>query len=268
MTKTYREIPFTKNRELVSDLMTRARRFHMPVSITAEFDLSELEARLARERARGHSVGLAAYMTAATSKLLERQPRLNHHLFTDLFGRRREVCFGEISCTLVVQRKSSAGEEILLPLVLRRTNELTALQIHALIRDHKQMELESLEQFKNLERVKKLPSVALKLFSFKARSDPEFYLKYFGTYGLSSLMSQNGSPFAMSTIANTAVAFFPGTIKQRPLVVEGRILARTIMNFGFVFDHFIVDGLEMQRACEGMRELVEDPSQVLGSEPA
>jgi pyruvate/2-oxoglutarate dehydrogenase complex dihydrolipoamide acyltransferase (E2) component len=263
----YREIPFTRNRELVSDLMARARRFHMPVSITAEFDLTELEARLARERARGRAMGLAAYMTAATSKLLERQPRLNHHLFTDLLGRRREVCFEEISCTLVVQRKSRAGEEILLPLVLRRTNELDVLQIHALIRDHKQKDLESLEQFKSLERVKKLPGIALKYFSFKARSDPEFYLKYFGTYGLSSLMSQGGSPFTMSTIANTAVAFFPGTIKQRPLVLGGQIVARTIMNFGFVFDHFIVDGLEMQRASEGMRELVEEPSQLLGPEP-
>jgi pyruvate/2-oxoglutarate dehydrogenase complex dihydrolipoamide acyltransferase (E2) component len=262
---SYREIPFTKNREVVSDLMWRARRFHMPVSSTCEFDVTELQARLAREKERGRSLGMAAFMTAATSKLLEQQPRLNHHLFTNVLGQRREVSFDEISCTLVVQRTAKSGEDILLPLVLRNTNKLSVDDIQAQIREHKRGELESLAQFQNLDRVKKMPKLALKLFSFKARSDPDFYLKYFGTYGLSSLMAHDASAFAMSTVANTAAAFFPATIKERPVVIGGKVVARTIMNFGFVFDHYILDGLDMMRAAEGMRALVEEPHHVLGA---
>ena len=248
---SFREVPFTRNRELVSDLMLRARLFHMPVTSMCEFDVTELEARLEREKTRGRSLGMAAFMTAATSKLL---------------GRRREVAFDEISCTLVVQRTAKSGEDILFPLVLRNTNKLTVDDIQAHIREHKRDDIESLKQFKNLQRVKNMPRLALKYFSFKARSDPEFYLKYFGTYGLSSLMAQDASAFTMSTIANTAVAFFPATIKERPVVIGGQVVPRTIMNFGFVFDHYILDGLDMMRATESMRALVEEPQHVLGAD--
>jgi pyruvate/2-oxoglutarate dehydrogenase complex dihydrolipoamide acyltransferase (E2) component len=260
----YRLVDYTKNRQIVGDLMTRAKKFHMPVSATSELDVTELLARIEREKAAGRTIGLAAYFAAATAKLLVQQPRLNHHLFTDVFGRKKEVEFDEISCTIVVQRKSLRGEEILLPLVLRRTDTMTVDQIQAQVREHKQIDLEELKQFKGLQKVKKMPALALKYFSFKARTDPEFYLKYFGTYGLSSLVSHGGSAFTMSTIANTAVAFFPGTIKDRPVVVRGEIVPRTIMNFGFVFDHFLIDGMDMARAVEGLRELVEEPGRVLG----
>lgn len=265
---SYKEIPFTKNRIVVADLMVRARKFHMPVTVMCEYDVTELLARLERERERGKPVGLAAFAAAATSKLLEQQPRLNHHLFTDAFGRKREIAFDEISCTLVVQRTSRTGEEILLPLVLRGTNRMSAWEIHERVRHHKRGDVETLRQFRDMQRVKRLPSLALKYFSYKARSDPEFYLKYFGTYGLSSLVSYGGSAFAMSTIANTTAAFFPGTIKERPMVVGGAIVPRSVMNFGFVFDHFIVDGLDMVRAGEGLRELMENPNKVLGPESA
>jgi pyruvate/2-oxoglutarate dehydrogenase complex dihydrolipoamide acyltransferase (E2) component len=264
---SYREVEFTKNREAVGDLMARARKFHMPISATSELDVTELRARLERERERGRPIGLAAYLTAATAKLVASQPRLNHHLFTDAFGRRREVAFDQISCTVIVQRKSPSGEDILFPLVLRGTDRLGVDAIHARIREHKQMDLEELPQFKDLQKVKKMPRLALRWFSFKARSDPDFYLKYFGTYGLSSLVSYGGSGFTMSTIANTAVAFFPATIKDRPVVVRGEVVPRTIMNFGFVFDHYLIDGLDMTRAIEGLREVVEDPTRVLGPEP-
>lgn len=265
---SFRELPFTKNRELIADLMARARRFHMPVNATCEFDVTALRARLKRERSRGRVLGFEAFLTAATSRLLEQLPRLNRHLFTSLLGRRREIEFDEISCTLVVRRKAPTGEDILLPLVLRHSNRLTVAAIEEQVRFHQQAELGRLEQFQALERVKRLSRTALRYFSYKARSDPAFYLRYFGTYGMSTLVSLNGAAFTMSTIANTGVAFFPGTIKERPVAVRGKIVARTIMDFGFVFDHYLIDGLEMHRACEGLRDLVERPAAVLGEEAA
>ena len=82
-----RVVPTSGNREFVYDLLTRAKRYHCSVSGGFEYDVTELQAAIARERAAGRGASLISALVRATSLLLEKFPRLNHHLFTGLFGR-------------------------------------------------------------------------------------------------------------------------------------------------------------------------------------
>jgi len=261
----WREVEFTKHRQVVYDMLNRARRFHAPVSGSMEVDVTDARARIREERRAGRKVGMMAYLTRATALVVKEHPSLQRHLFTNWRGKKREVVFDTITCTLIVARKKADGELILLPLNIERPDEQTVEALHQVIQDARNQPLEQLEAFQSFEKVKRVPRPLLRLFSYKARSDPNFYRKYFGTYGLSSLMDAGGPGNAMATVANTAVAFLPSTIKERPWVVGKEIVPRTILNISAVFDHFLVDGGEIVRIAHSFRSKFEDPDRVLGA---
>lgn len=260
----YVEQPTNASREMVNAMLRRARRFHCSVSGTSELDVTALRARLRQERRAGRELSLTAFIVKATARLIEEQPHLNRHQFTGLFGRRRIVEFSQIHCTLVVARRTPAREEILLPGLLADVNRRSLDDIEAEIRRLKSAPLAELPQMRDLARLDKLPRVAIDLLSYKARSDPDFYLRFFGTYGVSSLVRVGGHGTSAATLANTGVAFLPGSIRKLPRFVEGRVEAREILGFGFVFDHYLFDGIQMLRATERLGEFLEDPDILLG----
>lgn len=261
---SWQDLEVTANRHLISDLLARARKFHAPVTGSLEFDVTDTRARIQAERRAGRRIGMVSYMVRATALLVRERPLLQRHIFTTWYGRTREVAFDRISCTLIVARKQADGEHILLPLVIQDVDKKSAEELDQTIAEHRDKPLEELEQFQAMQRVKKAPRLALRWFSYKARSDPEFYLKYFGTYGLSSMIDPGGPMNGLSTYANTAIAFLPSTLKERPWVVRGRIVPREILNMSIVVDHRLIDGAESLKISHGIRDLMEKPHLVLG----
>lgn len=260
----WKALPFSANRRVIYDLLTRARANHAPVSGTLELDVTDTLARIAAERAAGREVSLIAYLVRATALVVRAHPKLRQHLFTTWWGAPRPVSFDRISCTLIVAREGRGGEEVLLPLLLRDVDTLDVEAIHRTIREHKQRPVGELPQFRSMEKVKSTPGLALRWFDHKARTDPDFYLKYFGTYGLSSLLEEDGPVSAIATVANTASAFLPVTLKKRPWVVDGAIVPRDILTVAAVVDHYLIDGGDTIRMQRTLRELVEQPDRVLG----
>jgi hypothetical protein len=261
-----RVVPFTKNRLFIYDLLTRAKRFHCSVNGVFEFDVADLLAAISHARLSGRPASLVAALVRATSLLLEKFPRLNHHLFHGPFGRKTEVEFDEISCTLVLMRRGERRERILLPLTLRRSNTLSVEEVQAEIQRCKQAPLDDLPQVAAIRRLERMPRLALSWFSYKARSDWRFYLRHFGTYGLSSLVTRGWGGTSAATLANTASAFLPGTLAPKPVVRDGKVEVRPVLSVLFVADHYIVDGNEMLIAMKHLRRLIETPT-LLGLAP-
>jgi pyruvate/2-oxoglutarate dehydrogenase complex dihydrolipoamide acyltransferase (E2) component len=251
--------PFTPNREFISDQLTRAKRFHCPISLVYELDVTETLAALDRTRAEGASASLTALLVKATGVLLERHPRLNRHLFHRWF-RRLDVSFDEVSCTLVVRREGPAGEAVLFPVLIREPQRLSVSEIHRQIRYHKEEDLARLPQMAAFRRIQRMSWLARQYFSYKARSDPRFYVKYYGTYGVSSNVARDFGPVAGGgAVANTGVAFLPGVIRDLPRVVEGEVRVRKVLSLAVMADHFLIDGADLARAMVDLRELLETP---------
>jgi hypothetical protein len=57
-----RVVPFGPNRELVYGLLTRAKRFHAPITIVVKLDVTELLAALEREPDDARRISLLAYL--------------------------------------------------------------------------------------------------------------------------------------------------------------------------------------------------------------
>jgi pyruvate/2-oxoglutarate dehydrogenase complex dihydrolipoamide acyltransferase (E2) component len=256
-----RIVPYTPNRELIYDLLTRARRFHCSVSGSWEFDVTALEAARRAVRVNGRVLSTTACLLKATGLVLERYPRLNHHLFHGLF-RKFEVEFDTINCTLVLQRRGPDRERLLFPVTLERTNERTVEELQAQIDHHRYAPLAELPQVAALERLKRLPRFVLSWFSWKARSDPAFYLRYFGTYGLSNLSTRRSGPVGGSSLANTGAAFLLGPVRKTPQVVGDAVVVRPTLGVMLVADHFLVDGADMLEAMAWLGRLLADPTRL------
>lgn len=254
-------VPFTKHREVVYDLLTRAKRFHCPVTSCWDVEVSALEAARRRLLVNGRPVGLTACLVRATALTLAAHPRLNHHLFHGLLGK-YEVDFEQIRCNLVVTRRTPAGEDVVLPLVIDRTDEVPVAKVQELIDHHRTAPLETLPQFAAIERLKRLPRLALKYFSWRVRSDHRFYARYFGTYGLSAMPARGITAHALSTVANTGAAFLCGGVQARPVVKGGQLGVGQVLGVAIVADHYLVDGLEVADAMRTLVKLLSRPEKL------
>jgi pyruvate/2-oxoglutarate dehydrogenase complex dihydrolipoamide acyltransferase (E2) component len=252
-------VRFSPNREFLADQLMRAKRFHCSVNLVYEFDLTDTLVALDEARRAGREVGLMALLVKATALLMEKHPRLNRHVFHRMFHR-AEVAFEHISCTLIVGRQGPAGEELLFPVLIRDTHRLTIAEIHRVILLHKHQELSDLPQMAGFRRIQRMSWLARKYFSYKARSDPRFYERYFGTYGLSSNLRHGWGPIGGAAVANTAVAFVPGALRDLPGVIAGEIRVRRVLSMGLILDHYLLDGAEVARAMDDLRPMLESPA--------
>lgn len=249
------------NRALIYDLMTRAKRFHCPVTSSWQFEVSALEAAQRATLVDGRPIGITAVMARATSLVLARYPHLNRHIFHGLL-RTYEVSFADISCNLVVGRRGRGREKILLPLVLEKSDQLSAAEIQAVINHHRSAPLEELPQFAALERVKRLPRFLLRWFSFRVRSSHTAYRKHFGTFGLSSMPASGATAHALHTIANTCVAFLIGGVRDAPVVREGQLAVGRVLHVACVADHYLLDGMDVLQAMRYLGKLLADPARL------
>jgi hypothetical protein len=162
----------------------------------------------------------------------------------------------------VIGRRGRGREKILLPLVLERSNQLSAVEIQAVINHHRSAPLEDLPPFAALERVKRLPRFVLRWFSFRVRSSHTAYRKHFGTYGLSSMPAQGATAHALHTIANTCVAFLIGGVRDAPVVREGELAVGRVLNVACVADHYLLDGMDVLHAMRYFGRLLADPARL------
>ena len=52
----------------------------------------------------------------------------------------------------------------------------------------------------------------------------------------------------------------PNKLQERPMVINGQIVIRTMMNVSSSFDHRILDGYEAAQFIQGLKRLVERPA--------
>jgi 2-oxoglutarate dehydrogenase E2 component (dihydrolipoamide succinyltransferase) len=53
------------------------------------------------------------------------------------------------------------------------------------------------------------------------------------------------------------------SIQQRPVVVDGEIVIRPIMNLALSYDHRLIDGKDAVRFLVAIKQLIEDPAKIL-----
>ena len=249
-------------RQVVYDLINRAKQNHASVSASFDWDVTETLARIEADKAAGRDVGLAAFMVKATSLAIAEKPVMNRRIFKGWWGHKL-VDWDEISCNLIVEREGPGGESLVFPAVLRNTDELSVEAIHQRIRALKRDPLEGLDALKGRKRLGRLPRLGLWLLNWLVSHRPSFFIKHFGTFNLSAIIHE-GSGVLGGSVLSTSTTVYPTDIRDKPVVVEGEIVVRTMMMVHVCVDHFVMDGMQAYHACRSLQRYVEDPTLVLG----
>ena len=257
----YTSNPLSNNRVFIYHLLRRMRKFNCPMSGTFHFDVTDLYRKIKELKKEGKSIGLVSCLVKATSLSLEKHPRLNNRIFHGLFGK-KEVTYDSINCGLAAVRTDPKGEEVVIPIIVKNANDLSIEKIHKMIKDNKSMPLEELESYEWLQRSRRLPRFLIPFVHYLFRSNPKYSAKNSSTYAISSIMEEDSGLVASHSPANQTT-FFPLSIKDLPTVHEGEIKIRKNLVLTFCVDHFLVDGMDVQRCGKTIKDFLEKPDELL-----
>ena len=248
----------SNQRTFIYHLLRRSVRFHAPITVTCIFDITDLEAKIAKERERGNSVGLIASFIKATALCIKKHKRLNQRLFHTFWGTPKIATFDEISCNTVVGRTTSTGEDIVLPMVLRHVDTMSVSEIQSKIREFTSKPLHELEAVDNLRAISTMPRWLSKFLHWRFRREPRFLISKVGTYAVSALPNRELRCTSTYTPVSQT-AFVPTTIQEQMLVIDGQPAVRTTLTCTITVDHYVMDGLYLKNALVDLKRYLEQP---------
>ena len=257
----YQSKPLSNNRLFIYHFLRRALKFHCPMTACLRLDITDTLKRIEQCREAGQKISFIAYTTLASAKTIEAHPKLNRRLYYGLL-RKSVATFDHITAGLVVGRKDPQGEDVLLPLTIRNTNERSLEELHGIIKGTKADPLDKVGAYDKLQQVRTLPRVLIGFMHFLFRSSPKYTDEKFSTYALSSVTSKNGAAIGGHTVANQTT-FFPGNLRDEVLAIDGEAVVRKVLYIGLSADHFVVDGMDLQRAVGTFQNFMENPDTLL-----
>ena len=173
------------------------------------------------------------------------------------------IIFDDIDISVMVE-KTVEGDKIMpLIFVIRKTNEKSIKDIHDEIRDAQIMsekEYENIDSNKSAILLNQLPKFIRRIFFWKRfEKNPFFRKKYAGTILVTSIgMAGKGiSGWAMHPTSHSPV-FTIGAIKEKPCVVNKKIVIREFLYLSLMIDHSVIDGAPAVRFVGRLNEIIEN----------
>ncbi len=224
-------LPFTGMRKRIADNVAKSAFSAPHVTLTLEVDMTEAAAFRAKvlpdiEKAYGVRLSFTDILVKAAAKALDEHPRLN-------------VTFdGE---TILIHKAKNIGvavaldEGLIVPVV--RNVETKTLGVLA-------KELKA-----SVERAR------TGKFTLDDLSGGTFTITNLGAFGI--------DVFDPIVVTGQAAILGVGRIAEKPVVVQGQVVVRSMMNLCLSFDHRVLDGAPAARFLQRLKELLESPLSVV-----
>jgi pyruvate/2-oxoglutarate dehydrogenase complex dihydrolipoamide acyltransferase (E2) component len=247
------------------------------------YGLLEVDVTLARRligvhAARtGETLSFTGFLTACLAKAVDEDRSIQAYLK----GRRQKVLFDDVNVGMMIERKVGAGRA-LMGHVLRAANHKSYRAIHDEIRAVQAAPIPPGHGMPRWFRIGTLlPWPLSRLFMaamrWMGRRDPRIGVAMGGTVAVTSVGMFGGGHHGWAlTPTPSTLALVVGGIAWKPVVVDGRIEPRELLDLSLMFDHDVVDGgpaarftrrlVELIEAAHGLRDLVPDPP-AAASEP-
>jgi pyruvate dehydrogenase E2 component (dihydrolipoamide acetyltransferase) len=223
-----RREPFRGVRRMIADHMVRAHRSIPPVTHVEECDVTELQAtrrKANKRRPDGPKLTLLSFVVQAIVIGLKRFPELNSSLDEEA---NEIVLHGRYDVGIAVD----APQGLVVP-VLRGADSKTLREIAA-----------EIERLAEGAKAGTLRAEQLRGSTFSITSPGQF----------AGLMATPIINYPEAAILGVHQA------QQRPVVREGVIVVREMMNLSITFDHRLVDGVRAAAFCKEVVELLEHPA--------
>jgi pyruvate/2-oxoglutarate dehydrogenase complex dihydrolipoamide acyltransferase (E2) component len=185
-------------------------------------------------------------------------------------GKNRLVLFDEIDISMLVE-KELQGEKVPLPIVLRKTNEKSAEQIHQEIQlakaqsvaDEKNYVLGDNQNKWGIKFFLGLPQV-FRLFIWRfILSNPHRLKEMMGTAVVTSVGMIGNIKGWLIPSSIHPIAFAMGSIVKKPGLIGDRIETREYLPLTVLIDHDVVDGAPAARFLSRLTEIVETGNSII-----
>ena len=246
--------PYPRSRAFVVDAARVAGGKHM-IHGLVEFDVTEPRARLRAHKARtGESLSFTAFVLHCVGKAVAEDRMV--HACRDWRG--RLVMFDDVDINTIIEIELE-GRRFPLAHVVRATNRRSVRELHDEIRAVKAKGDRNYEsRTVNLLRwYARLPG-PLRRLAYRIGMSSPYRMKHIGgTVSLTAvgMFGEGGGwgiPIPLYTLNLTL-----GGISWKPVVIDGVVVPREIMDVTLSFDHDIVDGAPAARFANRLKGLVE-----------
>ncbi len=258
----YKRIPRT--RIATFDIFSIGLRKHH-VSALLEFDVTESRKKLRDLRRKGARVSFNGWMVKAISSVLAKHPEASAYLY----NKRKLIIFREMNISILVEKKIG-NEKVPIAMVLEKTNQKSALEITLEIENARGQELSG-----NDIVLQKRSSPAERIYfllpGFLRRSiwkvmlgNPRVAYKKMGNAVITSvgMMGKINGWFIHKSVH--PVSFGIGSILKKPVVIDGEIKIREVLNMTILADHDVIDGAPMVRFLNDLTEYIETGAHITG----
>jgi len=230
-------IPLRGVRKMVAEHMLRSLQVAAQMSTMGMMDMTEMvklrQTLLSQEKVTGIHFTYTDLFVKVVAQALSRHPLLNSSLIDNEIRIWEDIIIG----VALAFELRGGGSGLIVP-VLRNADKKSLVEIHQAVRD-------LTEKGRN---VKLLPDDV---------SGGTFTISNVGVFGGGGRVSGH---FATPILNQPEVALLgTGPIVDTPVVREGQIVIRPMMNYNLTFDHRIVTGEDATRFVATLQQLMEEP---------
>lgn len=250
--KDYEVASFPKMRRFALDAGYFGRRRHIVHALT-EVDVTSARQLMRRAKAEsGQSLSFTAFVVLCLGKAVES----NRVMQAYLNWRKRLVIHHDVNVNVMIELDVD-GRKVPLPRVLQAVNRKSYLEIHEEIRRVKARP-ELIRELRQLRWFLALPAFGRRLFAWVAMRIPQLLRSQSSSVLVTAVgMFGDGGgwgiPFPSFTLTLTL-----GGISEKPVVREGEIVAREILDLTVSIDHDVVDGAPAARFVGELKSLIEE----------
>ena len=228
------------------------------VAALLEFDVTESRKKLQKLRRQGIHISLNAWLIKVISKVLKDHPEASAFLY----NKRRLIIFNDINISIMVE-KMVDGKKVPIPVVIEKVNEKSAHEINSEIENAKNRELSNKDLVINRKSSRaemlyyRLPGFVRRAVWKLMLKNPKFAYKKMGNAVITSLgmVGRINGWFIHKSIH--PVSFGVGSILKKPLVIDGEIKIREVLNMTVLADHDVIDGAPMVRFLNDLTKHIE-----------
>jgi pyruvate/2-oxoglutarate dehydrogenase complex dihydrolipoamide acyltransferase (E2) component len=246
----YKSIPLSFYRQAIIASAAVTREKNAIHSIT-EVDITEPR-RLIREHyeSTGEKLSLTAYIVTCLAQVIKQHPHLNSFI-----KRRRLIILEDVTVSVMIEREMS-GEKVPEPIGIKGAQEKSFRQIHNEIREAKKLNNEKLGSLSGITWVRFIPGFLLKIFIRIADKNIKM-AKIYGKVAVTAIGMFSKETVWFIPHGSATVLVTVGSINQKVIEFDGRIVSREHLCLTISFDHNIVDGAPASRFMNQFAETIK-----------
>jgi pyruvate/2-oxoglutarate dehydrogenase complex dihydrolipoamide acyltransferase (E2) component len=249
----YEVVPYAKVRRLEA-IAYRAVQHRPMIHGLLEVDVTRARKILRAYKAKtGDSLSFTAFLIACMAKAVEEHKAVQAYRK----GGKHLIVFHDVDVYTPIEREV-AGQNQLVPYVIRAANRKTFREIHQEIRAAQVKSMtDAWDWFKAIKWPWLLLLPIFHVMVWIGIWSPQVWKRTRGTVGITAVgMFGKGAGWGIP-LPSHSLWITVGGIGEKPVLVEGHITTREYLSLTVSFDHDVIDGAPAARFTQRLKELIE-----------